>query len=126
MRVVTAFALAAALSLPAAGQMSKVPGLDCKPTLIALYEPGPNWDKRDQYTPMHLDFLRTQMKGGSFAVGGPLRDHERPGGLVILNLEDRKQADALLQQDPFVLNKVSSYSLRQWLQCHAEAPPPTK
>ena len=115
---VVVFALA---GLQCEAQAPKIPGLDCKPKIIALYEAGPNWSKSDQYVSQHLDYLRAQLKKGTFAAGGPLQGGEKPGGLMVLNVADPKDADALLQQDPFVANKVVTYTTRQWAHCHAES-----
>ena len=120
--VVVVFALA---GLQCAAQAPKVPGLDCRPKIVALYEAGPNWSKLDQYTPQHLDYLRAQLKKGTFAAVGPFLGGEK-SALVILNVPDAKEADALVQQDPFVINKVVTYTTHQWAHCRAESAPPTK
>lgn len=108
--------------LQCAAQAPKVPGLDCNPKIIALYEAGPNWSNSKQYVAQHLDFLRTQLKKGTLVVGGPFLGAEKPGGLSVLNVSDPKEADALIQQDPFVANKVVTFTTRQWAHCQA-APP---
>jgi len=112
-------------SLPCAAQAPKVPGLDCQPKIIALYEAGPNWSNSKQYVAQHLDYLRTQLKKGTLAVGGPFLGGEK-GGLIVLNVSDAKEADALVQQDPFVANKVVIFTTRQWAHCRAEPATPAK
>ena len=118
---VVVFALA---GLQCAAQVPKVPGLDCKPKFLALYGAGPNWSKLEQYTPLHLDYLRAQLKKGAFVAGGPFLGEK--GGLIILNVADAKEAEALVQQDPFVINKVVTYTMRQWAHCRAESAAPGK
>ena len=125
MRYLAAAVLALA-GVQCAAQAPKVPGLDCKPKIIALYEAGPNWNNSNQYVPQHLDFLRAQLKKGTLAVGGPFLGREKPGGLMVLNVTDPKDAEALLQQDPFVANKVVTYTTRVWAHCRAESAAPAK
>jgi len=121
-----AIAIFTLAALPCAAQAPKVPGLDCQPKIIALYEAGPNWSDSKQYVAQHLDFLRTQLKKGTLAVGGPFIGAEKPGGLMVLNVSDPKEADALVQQDPFVANKVVTFTTRQWAHCRAEPGAPAK
>ena len=116
--VVAAFALA---GLQCAAQVPKVPGLDCQPKIIALYEAGPNWSNSKQYVAQHLDYLRAQLRKGTLAVGGPYLGGEK-GGLIVVNVSDPKEAETLVQQDPFVANKVVTFTTRQWAHCQA-APP---
>jgi len=125
MRYLTVAILALA-GLQCAAQAPKVPGLDCQPKIIAIYEAGPNWSNSKQYVAEHLDYLRTQLKKGTLAVGGPFVGAEKPGGLMVLNASDPKEADALVQQDPFVANKVVIYTTRLWAHCHAESATPAK
>jgi len=103
-----------------AAQAPKVPGLDCKPKFIALYQAGPSWSKLEQYTPEHLDYLRAQLKKGTFVAVGPFLGGEK-AALVILNVADAKEADALVQQDPFVANQVVTFTTHQWAHCRAES-----
>ena len=105
-------------------QLPKVSGLDCKAKIVALYDAGPNWANAAQYVPMHLQFLRTQLNQGTIAVGGPFTGGE-PGGLVVFNVADQKQADVLLQEDPFVAKKVVIYTTRSWAHCQADSAPST-
>ena len=121
-----AIAIFVLAGLPCVAQAPKVPGLDCKPKIVALYEAGPNWSNSKQYVAEHLDYLRAQLKKGTFAVGGPFLGAEKPGGLMVLNVSDPKDADALVQQDPFVANKVVTFTTRQWAHCRAESATPAR
>jgi len=120
-----AIAILALAGLPCMAQAPKVPGLDCQPKIIALYEAGPNWSNSKQYVAEHLDYLRAQLKKGTLVVGGPFLGGEK-GGLIVLNVSDPKEADALVQQDPFVANKVVTYTTRQWAHCRTEPAAPAK
>jgi hypothetical protein len=75
-----AVAVLALAGVQCAAQAPKVPGLDCNPRIIAIYDAGPNWNNSNQYVPQHLDFLRAQLKKGTLAVGGPFLGGERRVG----------------------------------------------
>lgn len=70
----------------------------------ASYEP---------YLPAHLAYLRELDTRGALVLSGPFAD--RTGGLVLINAASREEAEAIVQADPLVANKVDTYELREWL-----------
>ncbi len=123
--IVVALVFLCVVSATGMAQAHKIPGLDCKAQTVAIYMPGPEWRRSGEFVSGHLNFLRSQLQKGTLTAGGPFSGTD--GGMVVVNSDDLKQVDALLQQDPFIMNHVTAYSLQQWNECHAQSsPPPTK
>lgn len=66
----------------------------------------------DQYLPAHNEFLRKHYASGHFIVSGP--QVPRTGGLIMLRAQSRSEAESIMAADPFVENKVASFSLVQF------------
>jgi uncharacterized protein YciI len=97
---------------------------DCAPGMVGsekiavVYLQGPNWEKFGEFRGKHVEFLLEQMKAGTAQYAGPfVRGEEVQGGMLILNLTDYNQADALIQNDEIIKQKVVTYELKKWLQC---------
>jgi len=70
----------------------------------AVYEP---------YLPAHLAYLQELKARGALLLSGPFTD--RTGGMVLVEAASREEAEAIVQADPLVANRVDSYELREWL-----------
>ncbi len=76
-------------------------------------------DMIDQVRPRHRSFLDRGYEQGLFIASGP--NSSRNGG-VILASGDLDEIKALLQEDPFITEKVASYSYHSFDPVkHAEA-----
>ena len=70
----------------------------------AVYEP---------HLPAHLAYLQELKARGALLLSGPFTD--RTGGMVLVEAASREEAEAIVQADPLVANRVDSYELREWL-----------
>jgi uncharacterized protein YciI len=91
---------------------------NCVVKTAALYSPGANWDKKDEYFAGHLEFILKNYGNKNLEGAGPfINDKEEPvGGLMITPLTG-KDAAALFEQDPFVKNKAATVDLMNWNRC---------
>ena len=56
-------------------------------------------------------------KRGLVFASGPLADSEGPptgAGLTVLRAKDAKEARALAEGDPFFINKLRTFELKEW------------
>lgn len=94
------------------------PGMVGSEKIAVIYLQGPNWEKFGKFRGKHVDFLLEQMKAGTAQYAGPfVRGEDVQVGMLILNLSDFNQADALIQNDEIIKQKVVTYELKKWLQC---------
>lgn len=61
----------------------------------------------------HRRFLDEGYQRGFFLASGP--KNPRDGGVIISNLKDRQQLEAILQQDPFYVSAVAEYQLIEFI-----------
>jgi uncharacterized protein YciI len=66
----------------------------------------------DQYLVAHRAFLEEGYQKNYFVVSGP--KNPRVGGVIISQLTDRQQLEAILRQDPFVLHEVADYEITEF------------
>ena len=67
--------------------------------------------------PEHLEYMISLEKRGLLFASGPLSDGKGPptgAGLTILRVTDIDEARALAEADPFVLNGLRTYELKEW------------
>ena len=64
-------------------------------------------DEIDERLTAHREFLEEGYKNNYFIVSGPQKP--RTGGVVISQLTDRAQLEAIMQQDPFCLEGLAEY-----------------
>lgn len=66
----------------------------------------------------HIEFLRALDQSGKLHLAGPFADHK--GGMLILNVSTYDEALAIAESDPFVINNVRTFSIREWsISCEA-------
>lgn len=63
----------------------------------------------DKYLTAHRDFLSGGYEKNYLVCSGP--QNPRSGGVIISQLNDRKQLEDFLKNDPFLINKIASYEI---------------
>ncbi|WP_159784941.1 YciI family protein [Sodalinema gerasimenkoae] len=66
----------------------------------------------DQYVPDHIDYVKQLNQRGHQAKSGYW--NRRGGGMLLFEAESMQEAEAIVQQDPLVLNNCVTYDLYQW------------
>jgi uncharacterized protein YciI len=70
---------------------------------------------RDEHRPRHVEFLKSQFDGGRLVRSGPFGPGEAPGALLIVKGDSKADVEALMNQDPFFINKlIEVRNIRQW------------
>jgi len=67
--------------------------------------------------PQHLEFMISLEKNGVLFASGPLAaaaGQPAGDGLTILRAESAEEARAIAAADPFVINKLRSFEVREW------------
>jgi uncharacterized protein YciI len=95
---------------------------DCSPKVVAIYQPGPNWEQFGARLAGHLDYVKAMLDKKAMAYGAPMSDRAgRPvGGLFVYNEQDLGAVEKLLEEDTFVRDRVAVYSLARWGMCQAK------
>jgi uncharacterized protein len=65
----------------------------------------------------HLEFMIGLEKSGALFASGPLTDSEgkmRGDGLTIVRAASATDARRIAEQDPFVINKLRTFELKEW------------
>lgn len=58
----------------------------------------------------HVEHLRQLDAQGALVLCGPFSDY--PGGMVVLKVESREEAQAIAERDPFIAQGFKTYELR--------------
>lgn len=66
----------------------------------------------------HTEHLRELDRQGKLVLAGPFSDD--PRGLLVLNCDDRRDAEAILNVDPLIVGGVRSYRIHTWLIANAD------
>lgn len=66
----------------------------------------------DQYVQAHIDYVKALNRKGHHARSGYW--NRRGGGMLLFEAESMQQAEAIVQQDPLVLNRCVTYDLYEW------------
>jgi hypothetical protein len=110
----------AALVLPGAiAAAATQSDFNCAPKIVAIYRPGPNWSQFGKRLSEHLDYVKAKMDEKAMAFGSPMSDQsgQPVGGLFVYNGQDLGSVERLLQEDAFVRDHVTAYSLAVWGMC---------
>ena len=62
----------------------------------------------------HLEYMISLEKAGKLFASGPLDFGASSDGLTVFNVASKEEARALALQDPFVINGVRSFQIREW------------
>ena len=66
-----------------------------------------------KYMEEHKKFLEENYEEGIFIVSGPMVP--RVGGTIIASLDSKEALEKIVNKDPFIINKVSSYKITEFL-----------
>jgi uncharacterized protein YciI len=66
----------------------------------------------DKYLAAHREFLDECYKKNFLIVSGP--KNPRTGGILLSQLTDRKQIEAIIKQDPFHLHEIATYEIKEF------------
>lgn len=92
-------------------------GMLRKKLYVIFSKGGTTPDRLGQVLPDHLEYMIGLEKTGVLVASGPLT--AEPGkpagdGLTILRAESAEQARAIASRDPFVVNKLRTFDVREW------------
>jgi uncharacterized protein YciI len=74
-------------------------------------------EKLQMFLSAHLEYMIGLEKRGHVFASGPLADGEGPPtglGLTVLRAKDTKEARALAEADPFFINGLRTFELKEW------------
>lgn len=84
---------------------------------VVLSKPAVTPDKLQPYLSAHLEYMIGLEKRGLVFASGPLADGEGPPtgqGLTVLRAKDAGEARAIAEADPFFINGVRSFEIKEW------------
>jgi uncharacterized protein YciI len=84
---------------------------------VVLSKPAVAPDKLQPFLSAHLEYMIDLEKRGLVFASGPLADGEGPPtgqGLTVLRAKDAGEARALAEADPFYINGVRSFEIKEW------------
>ena len=84
---------------------------------VVLSKPAVTPDKLQPFLSAHLEYMIGLEKRGLVFASGPLADGEGPPtgqGLTVLRAKDAGEARTLAEADPFFINGLRSYELKEW------------
>jgi uncharacterized protein YciI len=109
------------ISILASGIVFAEDSMKCNDATVVLYEPGPNWERFDDYAEKHKSFLKKGMQSGMILFAGPFFKGEKlDGGLTIFSEDDLKKVESLILTDAIVKHKVVLPKLKPWMMCEKE------
>ncbi len=82
-----------------------------------LPQPSPTPEKLKALLPAHLEYMIGLERRGLLFASGPLSDGAGPpsgAGLTILRVASAQEARAAADADPFVVNGLRTYELKEW------------
>jgi len=82
---------------------------------VALLTFGPGREARLSVRPRHREYLTSLLERGKLIASGPFADDQ--GALLIYEAENRDEAQALLDADPYTAAGVlAGVEIREWVQ----------
>lgn len=88
-----------------------------KKLYVLLSKPIVDPEKLKPYLSAHLEYMIGLEKRGLVFASGPLADGEGPPtglGLTVLRADNAEEARALAERDPFFVNKLRTFELKEW------------
>jgi uncharacterized protein len=88
-----------------------------KKLYVVLSKPTVAPDKLQPFLSAHLEYMIGLEKRGHVFASGPLTDGEGPPsgqGLTVLRAKDANEARALAEGDPFFVNGLRTFELKEW------------
>jgi uncharacterized protein YciI len=96
-------------------------GTECGQSVLAFYEEGPNFANAMQVYPEHVKFVTELLRQGKVAAAGRMKEDTK--ALMIVRTKDVAEAQAWVNQDPFVQKGVVKSSFMTWGHCWAPGTP---
>src|SRR6202049_4576543 len=84
---------------------------------VVLSKPAVAPDKLQPFLSAHLEYMIGLEKRGHGFASGPLADGAGPptgAGLTVLRAKDLNEARALAEGDPFFVNGLRTFELKEW------------
>ena len=88
-----------------------------KKLYVVLSKGGAGPEQIAQHLPSHLEYMIGLEKQGVLFASGPLAEADgktRGDGLTILRASSAEAARAIAEADPFVINRLRTFELREW------------
>jgi hypothetical protein len=88
-----------------------------KKLYVVLSNPAVAPDKLQPFLSAHLEYMIGLEKRGHVFASGPLADCTGPptgAGLTVLRARDLNEARALAEGDPFFVNGLRTFELKEW------------
>ena len=88
-----------------------------KKLYVVMSKPVGTPDQLQPFLSAHLEYMIGLEKRGLVFASGPLADGEGPPtglGLTVLRAKDAKEARALAEADPFFINGLRTFDLKEW------------
>src|SRR6202030_470693 len=88
-----------------------------KKLYVVLSNPAVAPDKLQPFLSAHLEYMIGLEKRGHVFASGPLADGAGPptgAGLTVLRAKDMDEARALPEVDPFFVNGLRTFELKEW------------
>ena len=92
-------------------------GMECGDSVLAFYDEGPNFANVMQVYPDHSKYVTELLKQGKVAAAGRMKEGTK--ALMIVRTKDIAEAQAWVNQDPFVQKGVVKVSFMAWGHCWA-------
>jgi len=67
----------------------------------------------DRHVAAHMEFLARHYATGEFLLSG--RKQPRTGGVILAQVADRSQMEAIVRSDPFVREGVADYEIIEFI-----------
>jgi uncharacterized protein YciI len=88
-----------------------------KKLYVVLSKPAVAPDKLQPFLSAHLEYMIGLERRGHVFASGPLADGPGPptgAGLTVLRAKDAGEARTLAEGDPFVVNGLRTFELKEW------------
>jgi uncharacterized protein YciI len=66
------------------------------------------------HLPDHLRYMIALEKEGKLFASGPFDMGTSGDGMTILRVESAEEAGAIAERDPFVVNRIRTFEIREW------------
>ena len=67
----------------------------------------------DEILPQHVEYLKNQYEKGNFIASG--RKIPRTGGIILSKLDNIKELEKVINQDPFKINNLAKYEIQEFI-----------
>ena len=82
------------------------------PYFIILENSIASSEEVQKYRGTHLKYVEEFYKKGKVFAAGRFLDNS--GGMIIVNVDSREEAEEMAKNDPYIQNKVRDYTIKPW------------